>query len=886
MNRYIFPFLWMRGEPEAVIREEMQKIFECGIRAVCVEARPHNDFCGPGWWHDLDIVIDEAKKKNMKIWILDDKHFPTGYAAGLIEQKYPERKKQYLACSTADLFGGVHVRTLPVDRMLKPTIGFWQIGEPKDWEERKNNRLLAIVAARFAGENRFEETCIDLTDCYKDGYAVFELPKGQWRVHVIYITRTDGGNDTYINMLDRVSAHTQIEGVYEAHYAHYGEEFGRTIAGFFSDEPQIGNTAEQCFDTKLGKKGMQLPWSTRMEEILKGRYGQEYRKYLPFLFAESAEMKICPQIRYDYMDGVSSLYECNFSRPIGDWCRKHGVEYIGHVVEDNGVHSRLGLGAAHYFRAMAGQDMAGIDVIGGQVVFGAPVQMRKGMGGQEGDGEFFHYVLGKLGASAAHLDPGKRGRCMCELFGAYGWGYGVRDMKYLLDHMLLRGVNHLVPHAFSMAEYPDADCPPHFYARGNNPQFFWFAELMRYADRMCGLLNGGTHAASVAVLYDGEADWTGDHMKMQKVARVLMEHQIEFDIICMDMLRDLQEYNGFTNGNKLVINGVEFDAMVVPYSEFLVDDLAYFVCSHAEFPVFFVGGLPAQVLKGGRSYTESDEGWRDFCYNVEPGELAETLWQRSFYKIKAEPAFSQLVVYHYKKDRQIFLLSNESAQQTFRGSIMLPATEEIVYYDAYTDCTETIPNEHAAGVTYVALELEPGESCILMEHTGEPVKKSHVSFRMQRQMCSKEIDISCNWQVETVSAGEYPDFTAEEMMKELVPISELDFTFSGIIRYQKNISLSQRPKQAVLYAEHVYNVMRVFVNGSLAGSRLTPPYQMDVSGYLREGENTISIEVATTLERDQLCCPAEPFDFTYEALEPTGVFGKVALYVKEESYEE
>lgn len=86
MENYIFPFLWMRGEPEDVIREEIAKISECGIRAVCVEARPHDDFCGPGWWHDMDIVLDEAKKRDMRIWILDDKHFPTGYANGLIEQ--------------------------------------------------------------------------------------------------------------------------------------------------------------------------------------------------------------------------------------------------------------------------------------------------------------------------------------------------------------------------------------------------------------------------------------------------------------------------------------------------------------------------------------------------------------------------------------------------------------------------------------------------------------------------------------------------------------------------------------------------------------------------------------------------------------------------------
>ena len=28
------------------------------------------------------IILDEAEKRGMKVWILDDKHFPTGFAAG------------------------------------------------------------------------------------------------------------------------------------------------------------------------------------------------------------------------------------------------------------------------------------------------------------------------------------------------------------------------------------------------------------------------------------------------------------------------------------------------------------------------------------------------------------------------------------------------------------------------------------------------------------------------------------------------------------------------------------------------------------------------------------------------------------------------------------
>ena len=72
----IFPFLWLHGESEKKLREYMAAIYNANIRAVCLESRPHPDFLGPGWWRDLDILLDEARNRQMKVWILDDSHFP------------------------------------------------------------------------------------------------------------------------------------------------------------------------------------------------------------------------------------------------------------------------------------------------------------------------------------------------------------------------------------------------------------------------------------------------------------------------------------------------------------------------------------------------------------------------------------------------------------------------------------------------------------------------------------------------------------------------------------------------------------------------------------------------------------------------------------------
>ncbi len=85
-ENYIFPFFWLHGESEEVLRRYVKVIDEANMKAFCVESRPHPDYCGDRWWKDMDAILDEAEKRNMKVWILDDSHFPTGYANGALEE--------------------------------------------------------------------------------------------------------------------------------------------------------------------------------------------------------------------------------------------------------------------------------------------------------------------------------------------------------------------------------------------------------------------------------------------------------------------------------------------------------------------------------------------------------------------------------------------------------------------------------------------------------------------------------------------------------------------------------------------------------------------------------------------------------------------------------
>ncbi|MDR2742516.1 MAG: hypothetical protein LBB98_10235, partial [Treponema sp.] len=561
-DNYILPFLWIHDGDTDRLKGQVRQVYDSGVRALCVESRPHEQFGKERWWTDLEIILEEAENLGMKVWILDDKHFPTGYANGLVKEKYPERGKWQLVERHVDAAGPA-----PGSSLLLPTPRLWP---PELRELSRQDRIIGVFAypRNSEGETAAFQP-VDLSGNISGDFLYWDVPRGFWRVFFFIKTRLGTRQFDYIHLIDKASVDVLIEGVYEAHYRRLKKYFGTTLAGFFSDEPSLGN---ECFDPtggstniynmRPGMPGLALPWSDELLEKLNARYGGNALPYLAGLWYDLGSET--PGIRFAYMDTVSALFRDNFSRHIGGWCRAHQVEYIGHIIEDMNAHARLGTSGAHYFRSLDGQDMAGIDIVLHQMLPGFAHHTAGAAGSFYTDNEFYHYVLAKLGSSLAHLSPKFKNRALCEVFGAYGWAEDVPMMKWLMDHLLVRGINRFVPHAFT-PRYPDPDCPPHFGVEGHDPQFAGFTKLMGYVNRTVHLLEGAVHQARCAVLYHAEAEWmNGDNcMLTQKPARALYDAHIDYDIVPLDSLYEAAVDGGVKNG-ELVINQARYRCLVVP----------------------------------------------------------------------------------------------------------------------------------------------------------------------------------------------------------------------------------------------------------------------------------------------------------------------------------
>lgn len=833
-SNYIYPFLWMHGEPHDILLQEMEKIRSCGVRGLCIEARPHPDFAGPGWWRDMDFVMDYARSSGMKVWLLDDDHFPTGHANKAFSKGDNPLANKFLTVWNTDVLGPVKNAVLPVDAVLE--------GE---------GQLLKVVMVKRKTQDSAElqqETAIDMTSRVNGGWLEADIPDGLWRIMIFYTTHRGDGKLDYFNILDSRSVRVLIDQVYESHYEHYKDDFGTVFTGFFSDEPEFGNLPGYDFQARLGRGMKYIPWSSELEERLKARWGSSFPIYLPALWQDVGE--ITGSVRYEYMDETTKQLVCSFSGQIGRWCRSHGVMHLGHIIEDDNSHGRLGCSTGHYFRSLSEMGMSGIDVVLQQVMPGMNQVIHQWVASDR-DGEFFHYGLGKLGSSLAHIDSKKAGNSLCEIFGAYGWQESTSLMKWLADHMMSRGINHFVPHAFSPKKYPDPDCPPHFYAGGHHAQFSCFAMLMKYMNRLCHLFSGGTYAARAAVFYHADAEWAGEAMLFQKPLRALMERQIEADIVPFDLLAE-ENVNQTEYGRVLAAGSQRYEVMIVPFCEKIPGWAAEGLIrlGKAGCPVFFAGGRPAEI-SGIYDRSKSEEILQRLAESgkeISLAHLAEEAAAVIHPLAACKNGGPDLRIYTYKNNYgcAVYCFNESISQRTDASLIYYGREQEALRYHAMENKIFRLPvtRRRQENGFRVSLSLEPGEACVIVFTEAEPE-----GCELYRPCEETGEEMLTDWKI---SAVEIRDGNNE--CRDLGRVSrEEEFPiltgwaaaekFNGNISYETIFVSAKREKRAIRFPE-AGGCMSVYMNDMLCGRIFSAPYVQEIE--VEPGENRIRIEVHTT----------------------------------------
>ncbi len=819
---HLLPFLWLHGEDEETLRQGVRDIAASGCGSLCAESRTHPDFMGPGWWREIDILTDECRRLGLTYWLLDDTHFPSGYANGAAK-------------------GTSLCRMMMTERRMD-VAGPRQGGRILVREDDAAGMLVAVVAGRRLHRERLREDfvdqggwaltdLIDLTDRVEDGFVRWDVPEGEWRVFVLTAKYVSERNPPqfFANPLLPEGGQLMIDAVYEPHYAHLKDEFGKTFRGFFSDEPAL-RAGRGCRAVLGEYPRLPIPWRVDLPELLSARLGENARVLLPGLWYDIGEKTA--RIRYALMDTVSSLYAENYSMRLGDWCRAHGVGYIGHVIEQNNAHSRLGQGAGHFFRALSGQDMAGMDL----VLHELRPDFRNASHAWntqdfEADDDFFRYMIAQMTVSCARLDPKKKGRSLCEIFGAYGWQEDVGEMRYLVNFLLSRGVNHFTPHAFSLKPLPDPDSPPHFGRF--NPLMPAISRLFGHMERTGALLDGGMLDTRVGVLYYAEAEWAQGKgcMKTQALVKRLALRQIACEIVPIDQLM-----------------AGRYDVLYIPRAKWWPERLfrRLRTLMDAGCRVVFVDEIPQGLSEGSGDMAALTAG----THVLPLDGIAEDALAHAALPVRPLSDSPDISCYPYRKDGKLLLaLFNEDTRAAH--DITLRVEEPFaspVAYDPEQQCCEALPDGEK-----ICLTIEPGQLMIV----GEPIEDWPAAQAPRRW--KETASLAPSWTI-TFPGTELPALRTDEPRD----LNETYPRFSGTARYEAEVEL---PKgcEAVLLPQ-VSGAVSAWLDGESLGHRVAPPYRFPAG----EGCHRLTLEITNTLvfaHRDELSF------FNY--IKPTGLTGPV-----------
>lgn len=812
-RRWTGPLFWLHGD-ESRERLEMyaEKVAEGGNGAFTTESRPHNDWLGPGWWRDLDICLAAAKKHHLKLWIFDEKWWPSQGVGGNVPPRYAAKQ---LVATAIETNGPV---TFKVDHYA---------GED----------FIAAVAGRVTPENTIDaESLVDLESFIQKGNLTWPAPSGRWRI-MKFTHKTapglgqGGGKELSVDGLSQDCVNWYLQTVYQPHYDRYKADFGRTIAGFFYDEPETRGD-----------------WGTALNSVLAERQVDWKKAYVAYKFQLAGEAQT--SARYQYLDARAEAWGRTMYGGITRWCEQRGVKSIGHFMEHANMYMLQDFCGGDLMRLQKYSSMGGIDAVFAQF-----------KPGQRAAYDPPCWQTPKLGSSITHAYGKPNDVTMVEIFGARGQDLSYPEMKWWADAMHAAGVNFLIPHSFNPRAPYDTDCPPYFYNGGFEPRWPLYRVFADYTSRLNLMLTGGRHVAPVALLFQGQSAHVGRSLPPDQMSEALQDALYDCDWLPYEVF----EHDASIARKTVNLRQESYKILVVP----AVEAIPYPTLNKAK-EFFDAGGvvvghgfLPTQSATPGKTSADisrlrdavwgapkpgltvcktSSAGGRSFFLPEKP--TPEQLQQVLAGEAQIRPTLEVIegrtdhwlhVLHRVKAGRDIFFVANQNhigEPRRFRFRITAQGTPEC--WDPMRNEITAIPCTRQGGQVELALTMQPNESMLLVFQS----KKRSLPLRAEPGTGAPSSSIT----ITRVTNPPAPEPKLEDRGRKTTLSPVKADPFAGRFDFPSNLS---RPKnRIVLELDNLAPEMaaRVTINDHFAGGLISQPLRLDVTAFMKPGANTIRIE--------------------------------------------
>ncbi|HUL51919.1 MAG TPA: glycosyl hydrolase [Opitutaceae bacterium] len=644
---------WDGAITPEVISRDLDAFQARGIQAVTIEAGygMSAPYLSPGWFETVREAVEQAKRRGMRVWLVDEGKYPSGFAGGLFSAERPDLRMQALVV-------GERIQVAAGETVARSLPG-GAVGALAVNQADGSSEVLDVGA----GELRWT------------------APAGQWEIRVIRHefrssptrsannpTRGKDATNSLEDYLDPAATHQFIAWTHEQYAKYVGGEFGKTVLGFRGDEPDYSIEG--------------IPWTPAIYAQFEQRKGYDVRPCVPGFFAPHP-IDAQRRAKADYWDVWSDLFRDGFFRPQADWCAAHGLEYLVHLNHEDQMVS-LVRSEGDFFKDMRYVQVPGIDTIWHQI-----------WPGQVSD-------FPKYASSAAHVFG--RPRAFTESFAAYRPPPSLEQARWIMNQQYVRGIN-LQEVMFVPASSGGVTGLRGWMADER------FPAVVAYANRATFLLAQGRPAARVAVYYPTLSLWLGDDAA-DKAALALMqqllERQRDFDFINEEAFATALTVEPGVLRN---LSGQAYQAVIVPpvdaISQLALDRLH--ALAEGGGRVVFLGPGPGLVV--GRNALQGggrpDLGWavHEPSGTLTPGVLASLPAPDV---VLDQPCPAMKYLHRRWHDADFYFFFNESDQRQARR-VTLAGGGRAQAWDAKSGGISLVRGAEVVsdGTGRLPLELEP-----------------------------------------------------------------------------------------------------------------------------------------------------------------------------------
>lgn len=625
-------WVWNTKVTHAIIDSMLVDFKAKGFGGVFVHPRPGlvTEYLSDDWFENWQYALKKCRQLGLEIWIYDENSYPSGFAGGHVPAQMPASWNQ------GQMLHMVKVSQLP------DTVG-------------KFFYCLKGVNGRYEDITHH----LDAERGKTGDYYLFRKE---------YYGRSDWyGGFSYVDLMVKGVTEKFIALTMKGYERIAGNEFGKTLKGIFSDEPNIETQGQG-----------NVRWSPELFSRFRKTWGYSLENYLPCLYEETGDWQ---KVRHNYRQTLLQMFIDGWSKPFHAYTDKKGLEWTGHYWEHAWPDPNHG---GDNMAMYAWHQRPAIDLLFNQFDEKSP------------NAQFGNIRSVKELASVAN-QLGKQ-RTLCETYGGGGWELTFMDMKRLGDWAFVLGVNTLNQHLADMTingarKY---DYPQSFSY--HNPWWPHYGTLNRYFARLSLALSRGQQQNDILVLEPTTSAWmyvsplkTNNRFseiahQFQQFITSLEKQQVEYDLASENIMKD----HGSVANGRLVIGKRAYSTVIIPPG---MDNLDGFTLQL----------LQQYTAAGGKvillHVPQRVNGAEDPQLNTWLQQAHLTLQQHLQLPPNTAISFpgldtAQGKLYHHRRvldDGQLLFLSNASMQETAAGKVKLqgshaqlldPATGQVWDYPA------------------------------------------------------------------------------------------------------------------------------------------------------------------------------------------------------------